>query len=231
MQDLKHHRERKRVVYGAAGIMAAITLLSCVSSFLIYREGFQDVPYAFQQLLALFAVIVVEGAFVWLLYGYTRAFSSTLERVIAFCGLVFITAVMLTNLATHFMMAKNVELHRYQVAWCQWAAVCVFIAVLVLVLAITMADPIARLTRLELRYAGRQHETIIEAKEEALDSDRIRTAMTNRADAEADKLARQIEGENFFPRQSGPAHQSHSVMTSNWGPQPRARRANGQAQD
>ena len=89
--------------------MLAITILSCVSSFLIYRDGFADLPYVVQQTLALFAVLVVEGTFIWLVFGITRAFSSSLERFIAFIGLIFLTAVMLVNLVTHFMMAVSVS--------------------------------------------------------------------------------------------------------------------------
>jgi hypothetical protein len=63
-------------------ILTCITVLSCVSSYKIYQGGFSDVPSPAQQILALFAVIVVEGAFVWLVYGFTRAFSSALERLI-----------------------------------------------------------------------------------------------------------------------------------------------------
>lgn len=43
-------------------ILIAITALSCVSSFLIYRLGFADLPYIVEQMLSLFAVVVVEGA-------------------------------------------------------------------------------------------------------------------------------------------------------------------------
>jgi hypothetical protein len=198
----KHHKARKAVVYGGAVIMLAITVLSCVSSFMIYVDGFRDMPFVFQQTLALFAVLVVEGAFIWLVFGFTRAFSSALERLIAIAGIALIVAVMLFNLVTHFMMAKNVELHRYQQTWVEWGAVTVFIAVLIIVLLITLADPIARLIRLELRYQGKQQETILTAKSEALESERIMTAMANRANAEAERLAEVIAGDaGGFPRE------------------------------
>jgi len=65
----RHHKERKIIVVGGGAIMLAITILSCVSSFLIYRDGFADLPYVFQQTLALFAVLVVEGTFIWLYFS------------------------------------------------------------------------------------------------------------------------------------------------------------------
>jgi hypothetical protein len=198
----RHNRARKNIVIGGIVIIVAITTLSCVSSFLIYRGGFSDMPYIFQQALALFAVVVVEGAFVWLLYGFTRAFSSAVERLICIAGMAFLVGVMLTNLVTHFMMAKGYELSPFQVEWINWGAVAVFIVVLLVVLGVTLADPVIRLVRLELRYLGKQQETILEAKTQGLESDKIRSAMAERADLEADRLADQIVG--ALPPKQGP---------------------------
>lgn len=90
VQDaFKYNRARKNVIIGGAVILICITALSCVSSFMIYRSGFGDLPFIFQQTLALFAVVVVEGAFVWLVYGFTRAFSSGMERLVSLAGMGF----------------------------------------------------------------------------------------------------------------------------------------------
>ena len=195
VQDaFKHNKARKNVIAGGALILICITLLSCVSSFMIYREGFADMPQLFQHTLSIFAVVVVEGAFVWLVYGFTRAFSSFLERVISFVGMSFLVIVMLINIVTHFMLVKRLELHPFQQAWINWGAVSIFIGVLLIVLAITLADPVIRLIRLELRYTGRQQEIILEAKTEGLESDRIQTAMAERAEWEAGQLASRIMG-------------------------------------
>jgi hypothetical protein len=175
--------------------MLGITMLSCVSSFTIYRQGFSDFPAWAQNSLGLVAVVVVEGCFAWLLFGYRASFSSWLERLIALIGIGFVVAVMLLNITTHFMQAKRVPLASFQQQWVDYGAVFTFIAVLLLVLAITLADPVVRLVRLELRYAGRQQETILRAKTDALKSDRILEAMANRASTEAAELAELIEGE------------------------------------
>jgi hypothetical protein len=196
VQDaFKHNRARKNVILGGAMILVCITVMSCVSSFMIYRDGFADLPYVFQQALSLFAVVVVEGAFVWLVYGFTRAFASGLERFVCMCGMGFLVIVMLINLVTHFMMVKNIPLQPFQQAWISWGAIMVFIAVLLIVLFITLADPVIRLVRLELRYLGLQQEKILEAKTESLDSDRILQAMAGRAEWEANQLANKILGE------------------------------------
>ncbi|HEY7180721.1 MAG TPA: hypothetical protein VIC84_04855 [Blastocatellia bacterium] len=196
IQDaFKYNRARKNVIIGGMLILLCITALSCVSSFTIYREGFSDFPYLLQQTLALFAVIVVEGSFVWLVYGFTRAFSSGVERLISLAGMFFLAGTMVLNLVTHFMSAKHIELSEFQIAWINWGAVTVFIAVLAMVLFITLADPVIRLIRLELRYKGKQEETILQAKTEALDSEQIAAAMASRASYEAGQLAAKIEGD------------------------------------
>jgi hypothetical protein len=161
---------------------------------MIYREGFSDMPGLFQNALALFAVVVVEGAFVWLVYGFTRAFASFWERAISFLAMWALAAVMLTNIITHFMIVKHIELHPFQQAWLAWGAVSIFIGVLVIVLAITLADPVIRLIRLELRYLGQQEETILKAKSDGLESERILDAMAQRAELEAEQLAARIVG-------------------------------------
>src|SRR5262245_43358895 len=104
----KHNRARQNVIAGGAVILIALTAISYTSSFMIYREGLADIGPRFQNLLALFAVIVVEGAFIWLVYGFTRAFSSFLERAISFFAMWGLAAVMLLNIVTHFMMVKGV---------------------------------------------------------------------------------------------------------------------------
>ena len=202
-EAFKYNRARKNVIIGGAVILICITALSCVSSFMIYRAGFGDMPFIFQQALSLFAVVVVEGAFVWLVYGFTRAFSSGMERLVSLAGMGFLVIVMLINLVTHFMMIKGVSLHPFQIEWVDWGAVTVFIGVLLIVLFITLGDPVIRLLRLELRYLGKQQEKILEAKTEALDSDKLQGAMKQRADYEADKLADKIIGDaQLLPRTS-----------------------------
>lgn len=194
-EAFKYNRARKNVIVGGMVILLAITVLSCVSSYQIYREGFSDFPESFQNLLAFFAVVVVEGAFVWLVYGYTRAFSSGSERLVSLLGMAFIVGVMLVNLVTHFMTVKGIPLSDFQHAWIAWGAVSVFIAVLLIVLLITLGDPVIRLVRLELRFKGRQEEVILAAKTDALDSEQITAAMAHRADFEAGQLAAKIEGD------------------------------------
>lgn len=196
VQDaFKHNRARQNVIVAGGLILVCITLLSCVSSFMIYREGFGDTPWFVQQSLSLFAVIVVEGAFIWLIYGFTRAFSSFSERIISMVGMAFLVCVMLTNIVTHFMQVKHLPLSPFQDAWLSWGAVSVFIAVLIVVLLITLSDPVTRLIRLEMRYLGKQQETILHAKSDGLDSEHIQIAMLERAELEARELAERIVGD------------------------------------
>jgi len=195
VQDaFKQNRARQHVIVGGGLILVCITLLSCVSSFMIYREGFSDTPSYIQNILSLFAVAVVEGAFIWLVYGFTRAFASSSERLISLSGMCFLVGVMLTNIITHFMIVKHIPMSAFQEAWLSWGAVSVFIGVLIIVLLITLSDPVTRLIRLELRYLGKQQETIIQAKTDGLDSEHIQAAMEERAEIEARQLASWIVG-------------------------------------
>lgn len=193
---------------------------------MIYREGFSDTPVFVQGILSLFAVLVVEGAFIWLVYGFTRAFSSFLERIICLTGMLFIIVVMFTNIVTHFMMVKHLQLAPFQETWLSWGAVSVFIGVLVIVLAITLADPVSRLIRLELLYQGRQQETIIQAKTDGLESEHVQLAMIERAEIEARELADKIVGDgggNLAPR--GKARLIQQPQYGNFdGGKPRKRR-------
>ncbi len=210
VQDaFKHNAARRKVIIGGGLILTCITLLSCVSSFMIYREGFADTPFFVQQSLSLFAVTVVEGAFIWLVYGFTRAFSSFSERLISLAGMAFLVCVMLANIITHFQMVKSIPLAPFQEAWLAWGAVSVFIAVLIFVLLITLADPVTRLIRLELRYLGKQQETILQAKTDGLDSEHVQAAMIERAEIEAQELAEQIvgSGRQSLPRGSSRLYQ------------------------
>jgi hypothetical protein len=199
IQDtFKHNRARKNVIAGGMVILVAITLLSCVSSFMIYREGFADLPPIFQYALAMFAVIVVEGAFIWLVYGFTRAFTSFWERLISFFAMWGLASVMLTNIVTHFMMVKRVNLFPFQQSWVAWGAVSVFIGVLVIVLAITLADPVIRLVRLELKFQGKQEETILNARREGLESERVQQAISQRSELESEQLAAKVLGSGKY---------------------------------
>ena len=198
-EAFKHNQARKHVVLGGGLILVCITLMSCVSSFMIYREGFGDMPWFAQQALSLFAVVVVEGAFIWLLYGFTRAFSSFIERVVCLGGMTFIVCVMATNIITHFMMVKNLPLSPFQHSWLAWGAVSVFIAVLLIVLLITLGDPVARLLRTELRYTGKQLETELQAKMAGLEGEEVQQAMITRADLESQRLAQRIIGGGHQP--------------------------------
>jgi 4-amino-4-deoxy-L-arabinose transferase-like glycosyltransferase len=70
MNTYKHSENRRRTIIGANLILTGITLLSCVSSFTIYKQGFQDFAPWVQDSLGFVAVVTVEGCFAWLLFSY-----------------------------------------------------------------------------------------------------------------------------------------------------------------
>jgi hypothetical protein len=193
---------KKASIVGGMVILVAITLLSCVSSFMIYREGFADMPWIIQAALSVFAVLVVEGAFLWLVHGFTMVFSGYWERFLSFLGMWALSAVMLINIVTHFMMVKGAPLHPFQEAWLAWGAVSIFIGVLVLILAIKLSDPVIRFIRLELRVLGREQDTILNARRDGLDSEIVHQAMEQRAQIEAEALAARLLGTGSSTQQS-----------------------------
>jgi len=199
VQDaFKHNRARQNVIVGGGLILTCITLLSSVSTFQIYKEGFTDLTWTAQVGLALFASLVIEGAFIWALYGFTRAFSSWGERIFALIMMAFLVFVMATNIVTHFMIVKRVTLSPFQDAWVSWGATVVFIAVLVMVLLITLAEPVSKLVRQELVIAGQQHQAILDSKGAAVNSQPVQDAMHYLAAQEAEEMAQRIRNGGFL---------------------------------
>ena len=191
----------RKTAVGAMILLGALTLLSCVSSFVIYRNGFADLPRQFQTALALCCVVAVEGCFAWLVYGFATSFSAGVERGVSMAGIVFLFSTMAVNIVTHYQMAKRIELNEFQRGWIEWGGVAVVVAVLAIVLVIELGNPESRLRRLELRVSGMQREAILVAKRAALETEAVVEAMEERARREAEALARQITGEDE-PRRS-----------------------------
>ena len=185
----------KNTATGAMILLGAVTLLSCVSSFVIYRSGFADLPPQLQTTLSLCCVLAVEGCFAWLVYGFATSFSAGIERGVSVAGILFLFGTMAVNIVTHYQIAKRIEINAFQRAWIEWGGVGVVVAVLAIVLMIELGNPEARLRRLELRVSGMEREAILTAKRAALEGESVTAAMQTRARIEAERLARQIIGE------------------------------------
>ena len=189
----------RKTAIGAMILLGALTLLSCVSSFVIYRSGFADLPRQFQTALALCCVLAVEGCFAWLVYGFATSFSSAVERGVSVAGIVFLFSTMAVNIVTHYQMARRIALNEFQQGWIEWGGVAVVVAVLAIVLLIELGNPESRLRRLELRVSGMQREAALVAKRAALSTETVIEAMEERARREAAALALKITGEEERP--------------------------------
>lgn len=207
-QEFQATRARQNLIVGAGLIILCVTLLSCVSSYMIYREGFADAPWFAQQALSLIAVVVVEGAFVWLVYGFTKAFSSFGERMGSMVGIGFLLCVMTTNIITHFMMVKKLPLTGYQHAWLSWGAVSVFIATLLIVLYITLSNSTAKRERQSLRLEGKRLDMMYDVREQALKDDDVMEHLLENARQEARQLVSGILGANNKARIQQPTFQA-----------------------
>lgn len=185
----------RKTAVGAMILLTCVTLLSCVSSFVIYRSGFADLPSQFQTALAVCSVLAVEGCFAWLVYGFATSFSSGIERGVSIAGIVFLFGTMTVNIVTHYQIAKRIDLNQFQRGWIEWGGVAVVVAVLAIVLVIELGNPESRLRRLELRVSGMQREAVLVAKRAALEGETVMAAMEARARREAAALARRITGD------------------------------------
>ena len=207
--DFKHNKSKKYTARFGRVIVIAITLVSMFSSFEIYKPSFADVAVAIQVSLAFFCVLAVEGCFIWLLNGLRKAFTSPIERFLAYGGVTALLFVMTTNVVTHGMQSKGYTLSDFQNSWLEWGAYLVLTGILLLVVAISFADSAVRLVIHSLRDQGESEEAILRARSKqrqaiseaqsiSLDSDRVKTAMQHRAESEAEKLAAAIEGEAYI---------------------------------
>ena len=188
----KNNRARKNVIVGASILLGSMMLLSIVSSFAIFIEGFRDLPTGFQYIITGACVLLIEGALCWLLYGFSKVFSTSAEKILALLGILFLLFVMTINIITHFMRVKGLPLSDFQNGWLSWGAPVSFIVVFVLVVLLNLLEPVARLLRQENKVMGKQQETLLQARDEALDSDRVKQALVVAAKIEADNLAEQI---------------------------------------
>lgn len=127
---------------GGGLILVCLMLLSSVSSFAVFSAGFDGSPQPVRVSLALLGVLVMQGAFIWLVYGFTRAFAAMVERVIALAGILSMVQAMAVNVVTHFMIVKHARLWEFQQAWLSWGAVAVFVEVLIFVVLIVAVEPV-----------------------------------------------------------------------------------------
>lgn len=134
----------RRFNISVAFALTCFMLLSSVAGFAVYRQSFSIAPWAAQQTFAAFIVIVEKIATAWLLYGFTRKFSSQLERIISGLGVTALLTVMLLNLTIGFRLAFRFPLGLFEQAWASYAVSAVFTLGLIaisLVVAVNAFSP------------------------------------------------------------------------------------------
>lgn len=149
-------QRRKTVIIVGAAILAVLLMLGSAASFVVYEEGYAVFPAAIRLSLSSFGVVVSLGAFIWLVYGYTRAFSSGLTRFICLFGITALTVADCANLVTSFMLFTRIPLTPFQEEiWLPHASHFVFLALTVIVLLVSSADTIENTARRVRSYARR----------------------------------------------------------------------------
>ena len=186
----------KKTRIGGVLLLLAFTALSAISSFLIYKKGFQDLAPDQANIGAALWVLIQEGFFGWLLYGFKKAFTANVERFTAVVGMGFAGGAMIMNVWTHFFIASGRTMYSFQTFWLDWGSFAVFAGGLVIVLVITLGDPFEQLCRAMLKQVGREQQVKVDAKMDALDSGTVAQAASVLARRESRRLARQLTGEH-----------------------------------
>lgn len=183
---------RKNVKITGCVILFCVTLLSVVSTYSITKSAWADQGTAVSRMMAIANVVVIEGAFLWLLRGYAVAFSEVVERSLCLAGMVFYAGIMLINITIHYRIVKGFTLNETEMGYVSWGAPMVIGVTLGLVTMIIMSDPVARQRRQELRIDGKQTRSVWDAKEIAGQSDEVSAAVEARALIEAQQMVQRL---------------------------------------
>jgi hypothetical protein len=149
---------RKRIIIISALFLLAIMAVGSAASFVVLERGFSDMPRPLQLSLAGFGFVIMQAAYVWLVFGYTRAFESGPTRFACLLGLSGLTVAEAANLITSFMLIVGLPLEPIlRDIWIPWSGVFVFGGILVTVLLVVVADTAvsaAKATGRAVRRAG-----------------------------------------------------------------------------
>lgn len=169
-QDLfRSARARQLVIYAAGFVIACLTLVSLVASFLTYKESFRDCWPFLASIFALLVTIGVEVAFVLLVHGMSKAYMGK-EMLVAGIGAAGLLAVMTCNFVVHSHVAKAQGLTEFETFWRDYIGLIVPFATIGLFVVLGFISPEAA----ERRQLRRMHfigkERALNYKEEYLNS-------------------------------------------------------------
>lgn len=167
---MKTEHARRNFALMCSVIIGAITLVSLSMTYSVFYDSFADWPKVVRISLTVFCCGAVEVTAMGLTYGLMHALSGSLETIMSVVLLLLLVIVMGTNLVTHSQQVKGLPLSPWQMEYVEWVGMTTLVAVLVGLLAISLASPENRLRRLRRKLDMAMTETEIEAQMELLDS-------------------------------------------------------------
>ncbi|NOT62801.1 MAG: hypothetical protein HOP19_21540 [Acidobacteria bacterium] len=194
-------------------LIKGIILMGALSSGSLVWQTFAAKHIAARLLLTVLYIAVVDLALLWLVDGFTNAYSTDKQRKAALFGIVFFGAVALTNIVTHFMEFAGSPLSIYQREWLRWGLIAVVGVTFGVALYLKLNSPKIAQMRLERQYSALRDSVTVQAKTRALGSQVVQEAISQIEQIEAQAMAaRLIEearqrhpGLKAAPTQSRPA--------------------------
>ena len=185
---------RRNVRTIGAVILGCATLLSVASSYKLTVDAWKDTGETLAKVLGFINVLTIEGVFLWLIFGFKKAFSSALEKTLAMIGILFYGSVMGANILIHYRIVKHYDLNDFEQAWMSWGIAVVILATIALATGLSMADPDSRALRQSLKVRGKESDMIWQAREMMLDSDFVARAVESRAELDANDFVGRLLG-------------------------------------
>jgi len=168
-EQFKTQRARRTVILLAGMILSGLTLVSLIASCLTYAESFQDCgPF----LAMVFAVIVtfgVEGAFVLLVHGMSKAYEGY-EMLVAVVGASGLLFVMGANFIVHSHVARGMGVTGFEMAWRNYVGLIVPFLTIGLFVLLGFISPEAKQRRQLRKMHSIGQMRALDYKQEYLDS-------------------------------------------------------------
>lgn len=144
MKTLSIRTYKRSIALIALAVLTLQAVVLTAGTYGTNLKNFDDTPVPVAVLLALFATAVGYASFVWLGWGFFRAFGSESERVISVVGMIVLIGMFGANILTWVMDNLHYKLWDWQTQWQSWSSVVTFVFILIVVLLITISEPIAQ---------------------------------------------------------------------------------------
>lgn len=213
-------------------LIKAVVLLGALSSGSLVWTTFAGKHVAARIVITAIYIGVVDLALLWLVDGFTNAYSTDRQRKASLFGIVFFGGVVLTNIVTHFMEFAGSPLSVYQHEWLRWGLMAVVGVTFGVALYLKLHSPKVAQMRLERQYAALRDTVTVNAKTRALSSQVVQDAIAQIEQIEAQAMAERLieEARQRHPKLKAVSQQpAIQPRTPLWVAKPHAIKGNGVA--